>query len=98
MGSCISHVDPESLKLHAEAEEILKKVCSRPLSTRLGVASDSAVFCLLLSVSEIPQQVPHIHSGGLNIDIKREMSLALLVWHRRANGLGAGTFSYYKPC
>lgn len=47
MGSCISHVDPESLKLHAEAEEVLKKVGSPPYSARPRVA----IFCRIPSPS-----------------------------------------------
>lgn len=53
MGSCISHVDPESLKLHAEAEEILKKVCSRPSSAESRVACSSPILCHPLSLFEI---------------------------------------------
>lgn len=98
MGSCISHVDPESLKLHAEAEEILKKVCSRPFSPEFGVASSFATFYCLLSISEIPHEVSHVGLWRLKLRINREMGLALLVWHRRAAGLWASTLSYHRPC
>jgi hypothetical protein len=61
MGSCVSHVDPESLKLHAEAEEVLKKVSYSPCSPRPLVAEAGKLFCCPLHVSEILQEVHQMH-------------------------------------